>query len=68
MEDPENRMLGEYANHRFTLEHQDDHVVFLLHDGEQIAIFSQTGAIKENIQAECASHLARERKKGGKKL
>ena len=68
MEDPESRVLGEYANHGFTLEHQDDHMVFLLHDGEQIAIFSQTGAIKENIQAECASHLAREHMEGGEKL
>jgi len=49
--------LGSFASHGFTLETPDDHVVFLLHDWERIAIFSQTGAIGESIQAECARHM-----------
>ena len=50
--------VGSFASHGFTLETPDDHVVFLFHDGERIAVFSQTGAAEESIQAECARHLA----------
>ena len=42
----------------FSLCHPDDHVVFLMHKGKQVAIFSQTGATRESILAECANHLA----------
>ena len=49
--------VGNFANYGFTLEHPDDHVVALLHEGERIAIFSQTRATEESIQAECAKHL-----------
>jgi len=49
--------LGEFANRDFTLEHQGDHVLFLMHEGEQIARFSQLGATEESLQAECARHL-----------
>lgn len=35
----------------------DDHVVLLLHKGETVARFSQSGATEEGIQAECARHL-----------
>ena len=50
--------LGQFAHWEFTLELPDDHVLFLMHDGERIAIFSQTGATPESLQAECARHLA----------
>lgn len=49
--------LGEFARWGFTLEHPDDHVVFLMHEGERIAVFSQLGATEESLQAECARHL-----------
>lgn len=50
------RGLGEFA-WGFTLEHPDDHVLFLMHEGERIAVFSQLGATEESLQAECANHL-----------
>ena len=49
--------LGEFADRGFTLEHPDDHVLLLMHEGEQIAVFSQTGAPQESLQRECARHL-----------
>lgn len=49
--------LGEFARWGFTLEHPDDHMLLLLHEGEQIATFSQTGATEESLQAECSKHL-----------
>lgn len=49
--------LGEFMNYGFTLEHPDDHLILLLHDGEKVAIFSQTGATGGSIQHECARHL-----------
>ncbi len=49
--------LGEFADQGFTLEHHDDHLLLLMHEGEQVAVFSQTGATKESLQAECADHL-----------
>lgn len=52
--------LGEFACRGFTLEHPDDHVLQLLHEGELVARFSQTGATEESLQAECAKHLVME--------
>jgi len=52
------RGLGAFVNFGFTLEHPDDHILALLHQGQRIAVFSQTGATEESIQAECARHLA----------
>ena len=49
--------VSNFANQGFTLETPDDHVAILLHNGERVAIFSQTGATEESIQAECARHL-----------
>lgn len=49
--------LGEFSRWGFTLEHPDDHVLLLLHKGEQVAVFSQTGATQESLQDECAKHL-----------
>jgi hypothetical protein len=49
--------LGEFAQRGFTLEHPDDHVALLMHDGQRVATFSQTGATEESIQAECSRHL-----------
>ena len=48
---------GEFANRDFTLEHQGDHILLLLHKGELVARFSQTGATPESLQEECARHL-----------
>ncbi|MBA7658742.1 hypothetical protein ES703_66701 [subsurface metagenome] len=50
--------LGQFTHRGFTLEHPDDHVLFLMHEGERIGVFSQTGATPESLQAECARHLA----------
>jgi hypothetical protein len=49
--------LGEFANWGFTLGHPDDHLLLLMHEGEQVAVFSQTGATQESLQEECARHL-----------
>ncbi len=49
--------LGAFVNFGFTLEHPDDYVVELHHEGELIARFSQLGATEESIQKKCASHL-----------
>ncbi len=49
--------LGEFSRWGFTLEHPNDHVVELHHEGKFVAWFSQTGATEESIQAECARHL-----------
>ena len=50
--------LGEFAHRGFTLEHLDDHILFLMHEGERIAVFSRTGATAASLQAACAEHLA----------
>lgn len=57
--------LGEYARFGFTLEHCDDHVVELRHEGEFVARFSQLGATEESLQAECARHLANKHGRDG---
>ena len=49
--------LGEFPQWGFTLEHPDDHILLLLHQGELVARFSQLGATEESIQAECSKHL-----------
>ena len=49
--------LAEFARYRFTLEHPDDHVLILMHEGEFVARFSRTGATEQSLQAECAAHL-----------
>jgi len=50
--------LGLFANFGFTLEHDGAIAVFLLHKGELVGRFSQTGATEESLQGECARHLA----------
>ncbi len=50
--------LGQFARWGFTLEHDGAMSVFLLHEGELVGRFSQTGATEESIQRECANHLA----------
>ncbi|MBA7659470.1 hypothetical protein ES703_67451 [subsurface metagenome] len=50
--------LGQFAQWGFTLEHDGAIAVFLLHGGELIGRFSQTGATEECLQKECAKHLA----------
>jgi len=49
--------LSEFARWGCTLQHLDDHILLLLHEGERIATFSQTGATGESLQAECANRL-----------
>ena len=51
--------LGEFAHFGFILEHPDDHVVELHHQGESVARFSQMGATPQSLQEECALHLVR---------
>lgn len=50
--------LGEFAKRGFTLEHPDDHIVELHHQGDLIARFRQTRATQKGLQRECARHLA----------
>lgn len=52
--------LGIFPQWGFTLEHPDDHILLLLHQGKLVARFSQLGATEESIQAECAKHLVME--------
>ncbi|MBA7565536.1 hypothetical protein ES708_07221 [subsurface metagenome] len=49
--------LGQFVRWGFTLEPPTDHVVELQHQGEFVARFSQLGATKHSLQAECARHL-----------
>jgi len=51
------QILSEFARLGFTLEHDGCIAVFLLHDGELIARFSQLAATEQSLQAECARHL-----------
>jgi len=51
------RALGEFARWKFTLEHPDDHIVELRHQGELVARFSQAEATEQSLQAACARHL-----------
>jgi len=53
------RGLGQFGRRGFTLYHPDDHVVALLHEGELVGRFSQTGATQESLQNECSLHLAK---------
>jgi hypothetical protein len=50
----------EFIKQGFSLCHPDDHVVLLMYEGEQVAVFSQTGATRESIEAECEKHLLEE--------
>ncbi len=49
--------LGEFARWGFTLQHPDDDVLLLMHEGEMVAGFSQLGATEESLQEECSKHL-----------
>ncbi len=49
--------LGEFARYSFTLEHDGAMALFLLHEGERVATFSQVGATERSLQHECAKHL-----------
>ena len=49
--------LGDYYKSGFEIYCPDDHVILVVHEGEYIAVFSQTGARPETIQKECAGHL-----------
>ena len=55
--------VGEFNRHGFTVEHPDDHLLFLVYGGKRIAVFSQIGATEESIHKECQKHLTRELKK-----
>lgn len=49
--------LGNLGNLGFVLEAPDDHVLFLFHENDRIAVFSQTGATPESLRNECSKHL-----------
>ena len=53
-------MNDKFRKRGFSLSYPDDHVVLLIHEGQQVAVFSQTGATREAIDAECENHLSRE--------
>ncbi len=50
--------VGMFADRGFALQQLGCEVVLLLHEGELVARFSQTGATEQSIQAACAKHLA----------
>ncbi len=52
--------LGMYCELGFDLTAPDDDFLFLLHEGERIAIFSQMGATVDSIRNRCSSHLLAE--------
>jgi hypothetical protein len=47
----------EFVTRGFTLKYPDDDVLVLLHEGEQIAVFSQAGATESSLQLECIRHM-----------
>ncbi|GAI88694.1 unnamed protein product [marine sediment metagenome] len=49
--------LGPFEKQRFTLEHDGAMALFLLHEGELVARFSQVGATEASLQHECVLHL-----------
>ncbi len=49
--------LGDYYKLGFDLVTPDDDVLFLFHESERIAIFSQFGATTDSIRGRCSSHL-----------
>ncbi len=49
--------LGAFSQRGFTLEHLCDDQLDLMHQGELVASFIQTGATEESLQNECAKHL-----------
>ncbi len=51
--------LGKFTHWSFILEHDGAMTVFLLHEGELVGRFSQTGATEKSIQRECALHLTK---------
>jgi len=53
------RGLGKFVRQGFTLEHPDNHILLLLHEGKLVARFSQTGATKQCLRAECSLHLVK---------
>ena len=49
--------LGAFSQRGFTLEHDGAMSLLLLHEGEFIAQFIQTGATEKSLHEECARHL-----------
>ncbi len=49
--------LGDYYKLGFDLVTPDDDVLFLFHESERIAIFSQFGATTDSIRGRCSGHL-----------
>ena len=49
--------LGNFSQLSFVLEAPDDDVLFLFHEDDRIAVFSQTGATPESLRNECSKHL-----------
>ena len=49
--------LGQFVYWGFTLEHDGAMALFLLHEGEFVARFMQTGATEQSLKEECAKHL-----------
>jgi hypothetical protein len=49
----------EFVTRRFKLKYPDDDVLVLLHEGEQVAVFSQAGATESSPQLECVRHMVK---------
>ena len=49
----------EFFTKGFTLKYPDDDVLVLLHEGEEVAVFSQAGAIESGLQVECIRHMVK---------
>jgi len=53
----QDRGLGAFARRGFSLEYEGNETIRLLHEGELLARFSQTGATEESLDVECTRHL-----------
>ena len=49
--------LGAFSQRGFTLENIGDDKLLLIHEGELVGSFVQTGVTEESLQNECAKHL-----------
>ena len=54
-----NAALGSYQTRGFRLVEKGDHALLLYHEDEQVAIFSQVGAIIPLIHEACRDHLCK---------
>ena len=55
-----NAALGDYLSKGFRLVEKGDHALLMFHEDEQVALFSQVGAMIPMLHEACREHLAKE--------